>query len=578
MTRGAMAAAAGGKGHLVQRILHLLQVLEERHMDIGQAPQGWQPEGLGESERRQLELAWESVQFMDEIPGGFFIYYAEGDERLIYANKGVLRIFGCESLQEFRELTGDSFKGLVYPDDLEAVEESIRKQIAVNQYDLDYVEYRIRRKDGVVRWVEDYGHFIHAGEAGDIFYVFLGDPTDERSQEQMRQKRVLAEALDRADLAVKAKNAFLSQISHEMRTPLNAIFGFITLAKTSLDDTEAVKGYLGQMEVASRQLLDMITHALDMSSLTGAAGAEQEECDLRDTLQEVYEFLLPQAQEKGLRFTLDCGKLTHRTVYTNPGQLKQLVLNLANNAITYTEKGSVDIVMAEEKTLPDSYAVYRLEVRDTGVGISEEFLEKAFEPFSRDKASTLSGIRGIGLGLTIAKSIADLLEGTIEVKSQVDKGSTFSVMLPFHVQPLPDVSGNPAAKLSRGLHILLAEDNELNREIETELLQRMGFIIDPAADGKEAWDKVRASSAGDYDLAILDLQMPLMDGWQVASAIRGLPDPTVSRLPLVALSANVSIHDRRRSLESGIDEHLTKPMDLPVLLATIEKLTKKAAQ
>jgi len=566
------------KEKFIRRILYLLSLLEKNNLEVDRDAEGKLPLVLGHlpaQERMEMEDAWDSVQFMDEIPGGFFIYYATGDERLIYANHGVLRMFGCDTLQEFRELTGNSFKGIVHPDDLQAVEDSIRKQIAVNQYDMDYVEYRIRRKDGSIRWVVDYGHFIHAGEAGDVFYVFLGDPTDERSQEQMRQKRLLTEALEKADLAVKAKNAFLSQISHEMRTPLNAIFGFTTLAKTSLDDPPAVAEYLDQVETASHQLLDMITQALNVSSLSSAAGSEQEECDLRGTLQEVYDFLLPQAQEKKLEFSLDCKDIVHRTVYTNRQQLKQLVLNLANNAITYTESGSVDIIMVEEKSLPESHAVYRLEVRDTGIGINEEFFEKAFEPFSREKTSTLSGIRGIGLGLTIAKSIADLLEGTIEVQSVVNEGSTFTVTLPFRVQPLPDVSGNVPARLSPNLRILLAEDNDLNREIETELLERMGFIIDPVSDGRAAWEKVKNASPGDYDLVILDLQMPVMDGWQVSAAIRGLPDPAVSHIPIIALSANVSIHDRRRSLESGIDEHLTKPMDLQLLLETIEKITKK---
>ncbi len=543
-------------------------------MEVDQLEAGqWQDWQLPPQGQAEVEAAWESIQFMDEIPGGFFIYYADGDERLIYANKGMLRTFGCTTLQEFRQLTGNSFKGIVFPDDLEAVEDSIRKQIQSNQYDLDYVEYRIRRKDGTIRWVEDYGHFIHTEDAGDIFYVFIGDSTDERSQEQMRQKRVLSDALEKADLAVKAKNAFLSQISHEMRTPLNAIFGFTTLAKNSLREPDTVREYLDEVEVASRQLLNMITQALDVSNLSSAAGSDQEECDLRSILQEIHEFLLPQAQEKGLRFSLNCKHIVHRIVYTNPQQLKQLVLNLANNAITYTESGGVTIVMSEEKSLPDSHAVYRLEVRDTGVGISAEFLEKAFEPFSREKTSTLSGIRGIGLGLTIAKSIADLLDATITVQSAVGQGSTFTVMLPFRVQPLPDVSGDPTAKLSHSLRILLAEDNDLNREIETELLERMGFLIDPVSNGEQAWEKVKAASPGDYDLLILDLQMPVMDGWEVAASIRKLPDPTMAHIPIIALSANVSIHDRRRSLDSGIDEHLTKPMDLPLLLKTIEKMT-----
>ncbi len=267
---------------------------------------------------QDILAAFGSIRFLDEIPGGFFIYYAGGDEQIIYANQGILRMFQCSTLKEFRELTGNSFKGLVYSEDLDAVEDSIRKQIAVNQHDPDYAEYRIRRKDGSIRWVQNHGHFVHRESAGDVFYVFLGDTTDEKSQKQMRQKRILTEALDKADLAVKAKNDFLSHISHEMRTPLNAIFGFTTLAKTSLNDPNMAAEYLDQVETASRQLLDMITQALDVSALSSAAGSAQEECDLRGMLQEVYDFLLPQAKEKSIAFSLDCKRITHRGIYTRP--------------------------------------------------------------------------------------------------------------------------------------------------------------------------------------------------------------------------------------------------------------------
>lgn len=559
------------QGQFIRRILWLLRLLEENRLEPGQMPAGLSPE-----EQEDLRAAQEALYFMDEMPGGFFIYYAGGEKQLIYANKCMVRMFGCQTLKELRALTGNSFLGIVHPDDLEAVEASIRRQIVQSQYDLDYVGYRIRLKDGSTRWVEDYGHFVRAGDMGDVFYVFLGDPMDERGQQEVEQQRVLSEALEKADLAVKAKNTFLSQISHEMRTPLNAIFGFMTLAKTTLHDPTAATGYLEQAEAASRQLLDMITKALDVSSLTTSSGVlEEEECDLEDTMREVYDFLLPQAQEKGLSFTLDCGGVTHRLVYANQKKLRQLALNLANNAITYTESGGVSMTLTEEKSLPDDHAVYRLEVRDSGVGISSEFIEKVFEPFSRDQGSTLSGIRGIGLGLTIAKNIVDMLNGSIKVNTEVGEGTIFTVRLPFRVQVKQSAQEKQEASPSGSLHILLAEDNELNREIETELLERIGFTVDPVPDGKAAWDKAQRASPGDYDLVILDLQMPLMDGWEVAAAIRGLPDPYMSHIPIIALSANSLLDDQRRSLESGFDTHLPKPLDLNVLLEVIGRLVKK---
>jgi len=567
----------GHENRFIERIMRLLQLLDERHIEIDQiSGNDWMPDQVSPEEKRELQAAAESICFMDEIPGGFFIYYADGDERIIYANQGVLRMFLCDTLREFRELTGNSFRGLVHPDDLDTVEESIWRQIAANQYDLDYVEYRIRRKDGTICWVEDYGHFVHREPVGDIFYVFLGDPAEERAQQRTHQTQVLTEAMEKADLAIRAKNAFLSQISHEMRTPLNALFGFMALVKTNLHNPDKIVKYLDQMENAGRQLQDMITEVLDISNLSTTTGTSLDECDLLDTVQEVYDFLLPQAKEKNITFSLDSARVTHRGVYTDQKRLRQLILNLANNAITYTNAGGrVDILLTEREVLPNSHAVFRLEVKDTGIGISEEFIKRVFDPFSRERASTLSGIRGIGLGLTIAKSIADMLEGDIAVESEVNKGSTFTVTLPFRVQPLPGAVCHsvPVPRLS--LHILLAEDNDINREIETELLEQMGFTVDAVADGGAALERVKKASPGDYDLLILDLQMPVMDGWEVSAAIRKLPDPKLANVPIIALSANVGLNDCRRSVESGIDIHLPKPMDLNMLLETIEKITHK---
>lgn len=401
---------------------------------------------------------------------------------------------------------------------------------------------------------------------------------DEEIQEQLEQEQQLEDALGKANLAIDAKNTFLSNISHDMRTPLNAILGFTSLAKQELHDRNAVQEHLGQIEIAGRRLLDMITKVLEMSALSNAAGPAEVECNLREIIGEIYDFLLPQAKEKNISFSLDCDGIRHNGVYANQENLKQLVLNLVNNAVTYTKPGGrVTISINEEEELPNHYVVYRLVVEDTGIGISEKFLERIFDPFSREKNSTLSGIHSIGLGLTIAKKIADKMNGTIDVKSTVGEGSTFTVTLCFRVQPLSgeaDKNGDDDEPHPLNQRILLVEDNEINREIEQELLEKMGFIIDSAENGKIALEKMEQASAGDYDLVIMDIQMPVMNGWQASAAIRALPDPVLAHIPIIALSANVLSSDRRKSRESGIDVHLSKPMDLSVLLDTIEDLTK----
>ena len=532
----------------------------------------------------EQELSGEAasfVRFMDEMPGGFLIYCADRGEKLLYANRALLRIFQCTTMDEFRIHTGNSFRGLVHPDDLDEAEQSIRAQISASQYHLNYVEYRIRRRDGAIRWIEAYGRFVHSETAGDIFYVFLGDATEKRERSLREkadlvsdQQELLADALAKANLAISSKNVFLSNMSHDMRTPLNAIFGFTSLAKLNLDDKEEALGYLEQVETASRQLLDMIDKVLEASSLSDAAGAEQVKCDLPDILQKVYDFLQPQAQEKHITFTLNSSGLRHGSVYANQEKLHQLLLYLANNAVTYTNPdGHVSITAEEVQVLPHDYVVYRFIVADDGIGISPEFVEMIFEPFSREKNSTLSGVHGIGLGLTIARSIVEMMGGILDVSSEVGKGSTFTVSLTLRIWTGPvEQEDVPAAGIQR---LLLAEDNDINREIETELLTRMGFAVDAVENGKEALEKVTYAPAGYYDLIIMDLQMPAMDGWEASRAIRALPDPAQAKIPIVALSANVMDSDQQRSRDSGIDAHLVKPMDLAQLLDTIELLTDK---
>lgn len=560
--------------HFVEHILRLLNLLKTCHVEIDSLSADTLPlGGLPPEEAKQLHTAYDFISFMEEIPAGMLIYRAKEDREILYASQSALRLFQCDTFQEFRELTGGSFRGMICREDLEGVESAIQRQIFGDQRERDYAEYRIRCKDGSLRYVEDYGHYIPDGDGG-VFLVFLEESSDERARIQMEQKKLLAEALGKANLAVQAKNTFLSHISHDMRTPLNAIFGFTTLAKESLHNPDTMGGYLERIETASHTLLDMINQVLDISSLSSAAGPTEVECDLCETIREVYQFLTPQAQEKEICFQLDCDSVTHRGIYADQEKLRQLALSLANNALTYTNPGGkVSVTVTEERSLPNSYAVYRLVFQDNGVGIGEEFLEKIFEPFSREKSSTLSGVHGIGLGLTIAKSIVDMMDGTIEVQSAVNQGSTFIITLTFRVQPLPAVVEEKLASSRPSQRLLLVEDNEINLEIEMELLSRMGFLIDPAENGKIALDKVAASAPGDYDLIIMDLQMPVMDGWEASAAIRSLPDPTLSRIPIIALSANVFHSDQRKSKECGINLHLPKPLELPVLLDAIKEMT-----
>ena len=397
---------------------------------------------------------------------------------------------------------------------------------------------------------------------------------DEELRREMEQKQILESALENAKLAILAKNTFLSNMSHDMRTPLNAIFGFTGLAKKHLDDTAAMCSYLEKIETSSRQLLDLIDKVLEISwTETDNTHITETECSLRSILQDVHRSLSLPASEKNIAFTLDDAGLAHPDIYGDPDKLRHLFLYLADNAVTYTQTdGQVELTVREVEKLSNDYIVYQFIFRDTGIGISESSLQRIFDPFEREKNTTFSGIHGTGLGLTIARNIAEMMQGSIDVESTLGVGSTFTVTLRLRIQNQTDpifADSNEVLQRLFDQKILLVEDNEINLEIETEMLEELGFLIDTAENGSIAVEKIRNAKPGEYALILMDIQMPVMDGRAATRAIRSLEDPELSHIPIIALTADAFESDRLKSIECGMDAHLTKPIDVPVLLETI---------
>ena len=392
-----------------------------------------------------LYTAYETICFMDKIPGGFFIYRDDADERIVYANKGLLHIFGCDSWDQFLALTGGTFRGLVHPEDLDAVEQSIKQQINSNHHDLDYVEYRIIRRDGSVAWIEDYGHLVRGGTVGNYFYVFLGDATEKQERrlremlhQEQQQKHVLADALDKANRAIAARSEFLANMSHNMRTPMNAILGLTALAKMQTADPELLE-YLDQMDKSGRELMEMIEKVLQSSWLSGRDQGREEPCDLCQVAGEVYTRFRPQAADRNLDFQLDCSGLRRGPVLADRERLERIMSCLIHNAITFTKPGGQVRVTLIDGENADDRRPCRLTVKDTGIGISPEFLPHIYDPFSRERDSTQSGVIGMGLGLTIAKDLVDRMDGSIWVDSTVGQGSEFTVDLWLRVaEDVPD--------------------------------------------------------------------------------------------------------------------------------------------
>ena len=512
----------------------------------------------------------------EQVPGGFFVYSAKEPFELFYVNSAVLDIYGCENLDEFKELTGYTFRGMVYPDDFNEIQESIEAQIADPDNDrLDHVEYRITRKDGTVRWIDDYGHFATFPEHGDAFYVFISDIT-ERRQIQEEKLRMEME-LDRQKQANEIKAAFLFNISHDILTPLNSIRGFTELARRHINEPELLKTYLEKVDESSWQMLNLVNNLLDMSKITyGKAQLRSEVCDLEEQVLIVVHTFKAKAEQKNI--SLECVlNLPRELVYTDDVNFKKIISALLDNAIKFTPTGGHVKITGKKKKVSDSgYIRCEFIISDDGVGMTEEFMKRMYETFEREETSTKTGHISAGLGLAITKKLLDAMGGSIEAESKKGAGTTFTIGLPFKIvrdeseeenQPIENIS----ADNNYNHRILLVDDIELNRMLAETILEESGFSVETVADGCDAVEAFSKHPPGYYDLVLMDIQMPVMNGYEATRAIRALDRPDAKILPIIALSANSRDEDKRMSIESGMNYHIAKPFDVVQLIASVNK-------
>ena len=373
--------------------------------------------GDGRAEGGQLATLFMIEQMGEQMPGGFFIYHAEGEEELLYANDVLLDIFGCDTLEEFKALTGYTFKGLVHPEDIDKVEESILEQIAESEKRLDYVEYRIIRKDGEVRWVDDYGRRVNTEDYGEVYYVFIRDITELHI---LRDKQH----------ANEIRSAFLDSMSDEIRTPMNSILGFTELASRHMYEPILLAEFLGKIRDSGRQLLTLFDNVLEMSNLSfGRISLSPEKTVLRDELIRVVDSWREMAEGKNLILKEEFS-LPEDRVLLDVHCFRQIIGNLLDNAIRFTPMGGTIKLSACLKGLSASgKAEYEVIIADTGRGISEAFQEKLFEPFEKEDPS--SGSAGIGLGLAITKGLLEAMEGSITLNSRPGEGTEVKVLFPL---------------------------------------------------------------------------------------------------------------------------------------------------
>jgi two-component system sensor histidine kinase/response regulator len=619
-----------------------------------------------------------------------------------YVSPNVEKLLGITVEQIRKDI---SVLGELHSEDTKDPKKDHLKEIQVHEqqeWDFEYVH----QKTGERRWF----HSVAMGSEvnGNKKYILV--MSDRTADKKMNQ--ALSDAVHAAENANQAKSTFLSNMSHDIRTPMNAIIGFTTLAVSNIDNKKMVRDYLGKILSSSNHLLSLINDILDMSRIeSGKIHLEETEVSLSDVLHDLKTIISGQIHAKQLELYMDAMDVMNEDVYCDKTRLNQILLNLLSNAIKFTPAGGmISVRLKQYPGTQRERQLYEIRVKDNGIGMSEDFVQKLFSPFERERSSTVSRTQGTGLGMAITKNIVDMMGGNIEIQTEQGKGTEFIVRLPLRTQSkhhrvekiaaleglkalvidddfntcdsvtkmlakvgmrsewtlsgkeavlrarqsielgdafhayiidwrLPDMNGIevtrqirslgddtpiiiltaydwseieaearaagvnafcakpifmsdirdtlmtaigqkqdrtdddilPAVSLDfRGRSILLVEDNELNSEIAMAILNEYGFQVDTAEDGAEAVEKIRNSAPGDYELVLMDIQMPVMNGYEAAKQIRALDDPALAEITILAMTANAFDEDRKKALECGMDGFLSKPIVIEELIHTLQ--------
>lgn len=547
-----------------------------------------------DEEARQSELNHErrtKQQYYDLLSSinsnYYFIYLVNLEDgsgiplRLPETECAVFTSYSTNGLYDIEPLVRSHF----HPDDSAKILEhfslsGLRRQKKDRHIDFA-LECRSRLFDSEYRWTAFNSTLLAQSDGYHQIILTLRDIHEDKLKE-LREQQALQEAFDAAKAANMAKNEFLSRMSHDIRTPMNAIMGMTAIADKYLDDKDRIQDCLAKITTASNHLLNLINEVLDMAKIeSGKLNLLEEDFSISAMLQELLDLINPQLLVKKHHFTLTKAPELRDNVLGDKLRLKQLLLNILANAIKYTPPyGSISLEVRETHSRLHDTIGYEFIITDNGIGMDSEFAAKIFEPFARASDSRTSEIEGTGLGMTIALNIARMMNGTIDVQSTLGKGSAFkaTVYLRPHQQIRSSKASAPPAGIDslqeiscRGKQVLLVEDNELNLEIAVELLKYAGLNITTAKNGLEGLDKFKAAPPGTYALILMDIQMPVMNGLEAAKAIRALPVKDAQTVPIVAMTANAFPEDIAATLQAGMNEHLSKPIDLEQFHSILQK-------
>ena len=406
---------------------------------------------------------------------------------------------------------------------------------------------------------------------------------------QMQQKRELEKeeqhtaelltAAEKAEAANRAKTEFLQRMSHDIRTPINGICGMIDMADHYADDVEKQSEYRAKTKEASHLLLEMVNDVLDMSKLeSGEVLLEEIPFDLRSVSEEILTVVHPMAAEQNIRIEWEDKEVIHRRLIGSPTHVKRVLMNILSNAVKYNrENGRIRVSCTEIPSGQPGRTGLKFVCRDTGIGMTEEFQKHIFEPFTQEHTGSHTKYAGTGLGMPITKKLVEKMGGTIAFESKEGEGTVFEITIPFQIDPDADKRGEQKEESEqsiKGLHILLAEDNELNMEIAEFVLQNEGAVVTKAWNGQEAVERFRRSSSGEFDVILMDIMMPVMNGYEAARTIRSLDREDARKIPIIAMTANAFTEDKLRAKEAGMNEHIAKPVDVKRLIKVIHEMLR----
>lgn len=492
-----------------------------------------------------------------------------------WASDELRHILGYGDEEEFpntMELIDES----IHPEDLPAARKAFATAIEGEKDSLFDCQFRVKHKNGTYIWVRGAAKFRRdsGGKVQSCIGIFV-DINDFMVAEKKHQQE-LETAWQKAELANKAKTEFLHGMSHDMRTPLNGIMGLIKINEAHHHDEELVRRNRKKMEIAAKHLLSLIDDVLQTSRLeSGKIEIGHELVDMGNILNEVASIIEDRAREFGIKLSQEVPELTCPYVYSSQLYLRQILLNIYGNCIRYNHLGGSISTSIKSWIEGGNKVVYQWDIRDTGIGMSQEFIQHIFEPFSQEKKGARTTYQGTGLGMSIVKKLLEQMGGNITVTSEEGKGSNFLITLPLDIAPAPQQEVEKVEECYdiQGIRILLAEDNALNAEIAKTLLEDAGAVLTVVADGRQAVESFVAEPES-FDVIILDLMMPVMGGLAAAKKIRGLDSSIAKNIPIVAMTANAFKEDVQQCLEAGMNAHVAKPLDMARLRQVLCQLVR----